>query len=87
VIGDDAKRDIDCGLRIADYGLISIRQRARVFFSAEFFELIEDWAKDVGLVIRNRSGKIREILSSLNDRNGTLETHSGIDVPLRQGRE
>ena len=59
-------------------------QRDRVFFAAQFFELIEDWAKDVGLVIRDGSGEIGEIFCVLNDRGDALETHSGIDVTLRQ---
>src|SRR5205814_3946029 len=39
-----------------------------------------NWAEDVGLVIRNCSGKIAEILGALNDCDGALETHSGIDM-------
>ena len=64
-----------------------IRQRAGVFFAAQFFQLVEDRAKNVGLVIRSCSGKIGEILGALNDCDGALETHSGIDVSLRQRRE
>ena len=59
---------------------LHIRQRAGVFFAAQFFDLIEDRAENVGLVIRSRSGKIGEILGALNDCYGALETHSGIDV-------
>ena len=64
-----------------------IRQRAGVFLAAQFFDLVENRAEDVGLVIGNCSGKIGEIPGALNDCDGALETHSGIDVSLRQRRE
>ncbi len=50
------------------------------FFAAQLFQLVENWAENVGLVIRSRSRKIGEILCALNDCYGALETHSGIDV-------
>src|SRR5262245_38060215 len=62
-------------------------QRAGVFFAAQLFELIENRAEDIGFVIRNCPGKIREILGIFNDCDSALETHSGIDVALWQRRE
>ena len=62
----------------------AIRQCARVFLPAQFFELIENWAKNVGVVIGNDSGKIGQILRALNDRRRTLKTHSGINVTRRE---
>src|SRR4051812_29580237 len=59
------------------------RQRAGVFLAAKFFQLIENWAKNVSLVIRSGAGKIGKIPGALNDCDGALETHSGIDVSLR----
>src|SRR4029453_5090976 len=63
---------------------LRVRQRAGVFFAAQSFELVENPAKDVGLVIRSCSRKIREILGALNDCAHTLETHPSINVTLRQ---
>ena len=63
------------------------RQRAAVFLAAQLFDLIENRTKNIGLVIRNRSGKIREIFRALDNCGGALETHSGVDVSLRQRRE
>ena len=59
----------------------------RIFLAAQFFHLVEDRAKNIGLVIRNRAGKIGEILRALDDRCHALETHPGIDVTLRQRRK
>ena len=87
VIGDDAKGDVRRLLRVESCGLRAVRQRACVFFAAQFFELVEDRSENVGLVIRDRSGEIGEIFGALNDRGHALETHSGIDVALRQRRE
>ncbi len=64
--------------------LVSFGQCARVLLAAQFFELIKDWAKDVGVVIGDRSGEIGEIFCALNDCCDAFETHSGIDVTLRQ---
>ena len=55
-----------------------------VFLAAQFFDLVEDRTENVGLVIRDRSGEIGEIFRALDDRGDALETHAGIDVPLRQ---
>src|SRR5262245_36604825 len=63
------------------------RQCRSVFLSAQFFQLVENRAKDVSFIIRGRSGKIGEIFGALYDCNGALEAHSGIDVALRQSRE
>ena len=96
MIGDDAKSDVDLFLLVFDFvGRLcqppsSQQRRPTVgsvlayFFAAQFFDLIENRAEDVGLVIRNRAGKIGEIPGALNDCDGALETHSGIDVALRQ---
>ena len=61
----------------------AIRQRAGVFLTAQLFDFIEDRAENISLVIRSCSRKIREILGALNNCDGALETHSGIDVALR----
>ena len=52
-----------------------------------FSSLVEDRAENVGLVVRDRAGEIGEIFCALDDRGDALETHSGIDVTLRQWRE
>src|SRR6266566_7676800 len=91
MIGDDAKGDVDFLLLVLILygGCVSRRrltetpynrQQAGAFLAAQFFNLIENWAEDIGLVIRNCSGKIAEILGALNDCDGALETHSGIDM-------
>src|SRR5262249_27347685 len=102
VIGDDAKRDIDFLLlqiicrAVAPAASFCSRQAMRlpynwqcrsVLFATELFQLIEDRTENVGLVIGNCSGKIREILRALNDCYGALETHSGIDMTLGQRHE
>src|SRR5262245_55644149 len=56
--------------------------RRSVFLAAQFFELIENRTKNVGLVVRNRAGEIGEVFRALNDRGNTFEPHSGIDVTL-----
>src|SRR5947207_10738503 len=55
-------------------------QLVRVFFSAQFFQLVEDWPENVGIVIRSRIREIREVFCALNNRGDTLETHSSVDV-------
>ena len=91
MIGDDAKSEIDLFLssvcRAAVSAAASQRaalrwQRAGVFFAAQFFDLVENRAKNIGLVIRNCSGKIGEIFRALNYCDSALETHSCIDVAL-----
>ena len=62
-----------------------IWKRAGVFLAAKFFDLIEDRAKNIGLVVGNGAGKIGEIFRALNDCGHALETHAGIDVTLRKG--
>src|SRR4029077_8058636 len=62
-------------------------QRIRVLPAAQFFQLLKDWTKDVCLVIRDSSGEIGEVFRVLNDRGNALETHSCIDMSLRQRRE
>ena len=52
----------------------------RVLLTAEFFEFIEDWPKNIGLVVRNRTREIGQIFCALNDCSRTFETHSGINV-------
>src|SRR3981081_1011409 len=59
-------------------------KRRPIFFAAELFDLVEDRTKDVRLVVRDDSGKIREAFRALNDGSRALETHAGIDVALRQ---
>ena len=58
-----------------------------VFLAAQFFDLIEDRAKNIGFVIGNGAGEIGKIFRALNDRGHALETHAGIDVPLRKRRK
>ena len=62
----------------------AIRQRAGVFLATQPFQLIEYWTENVGLVIRDRAGKIGEILRALNNRYSALEAHSRIDVAGRE---
>src|SRR4029450_4306723 len=52
-----------------------------------FFQLVEDWTKNVCFVVRNRARKIGEIFCALNNRGHPLEAHSGIDMTLRERRE
>ena len=99
MIGDHTKRDIDLFLlgivcrAAASAAFFSSRQATRlpykwqrrfIFFFAQCFKLIENRAKDVGLVIRNGSGEIGEIFRALNDCGHALETHAGIDMTLRE---
>ena len=86
MVGHDAKGDVDLFL-LGFVGDSAFQQRARIFFAAQFFDLIENRAENVGLVIRNCTGEIAEIFCTLNDRGHAFEPHSGIDVTLRQGCE
>src|SRR5262245_24967744 len=56
------------------------RQCRSVFLTAQLFDLVEDRAENVGLVIRRRSGKLGEIFCTLDSCYRALEAHSGIDV-------
>ena len=67
VVGDDAEGDIVFFLFGVASGTAD-RQRGSVGFAAEFFELVEDRAEDVGLVVRDaRVGEIGEIICALDD--------------------
>ena len=56
-------------------------------FAAQFLDLVEDRAENIGLVVRDRAGEIGEVFRALDDRGDALEAHAGIDVALGQGRE
>ena len=85
VISDDAERDVDLFLTRFRQQFHVSGSVTRVFLAAQFFDLIKDWAKNIGFVIGNGAGKISQIFRALNDRSHALETHAGIDVPLRKG--
>src|SRR6266542_2376249 len=97
MIGDDAEGDIDLFLGSASIllalpGMLprSLRvlgQSRFVFLATELFQLVKDWAKNIGLVIRDGTGKVGEIFCALNDRGHALEAHPRIDVPLGMGFE
>ena len=87
VIGDDAEGDVDLFLFAFASGSMFSEGSTGVFLAAEFFELVEDRAKDVGFVVRNCAGEIGEIFRALNDRGRALETQAGIDVTLRKRRK
>src|SRR5207249_2849926 len=55
-----------------------------VLLAAKSFQLVEDRAKDVGLVVRDCAGELGEVFCALNDCGGALQTQSGIDVTLRK---
>jgi hypothetical protein len=82
VIGDYAKRDVDLFL-LARASRFVFWSRRSVSFAAQFLEFIKDWAKDIGVVIRDSSGEIGEVFCVLNNRAHALETHSRINVTLR----
>ena len=82
MIGDHAECDVDFFLLTFAAAAVCW-QCAGVFLAAQFFDLVEDCAEDICLVIRSCSGKIGQIFCALNDCGDALETHSGIDVALR----
>ncbi len=82
MIGNHAEGHI-CGLlRVEGRGLRAIRQCTRVFFAAQFFQLVEDRTEDVGLVVRDRARELGEVFCALNDCGGALETEPGVDMTL-----
>ena len=87
VVGDDAEGDIVFFLFGVASGTAD-RQRGSVGLAAEFFELVEDRAEDVGLVVRDaRVGEIGEIICALDNRGDAFEAHAGIDMARGEGRE
>src|SRR5213082_1169002 len=81
MIGDDAKRDVD-PFRIAFASSSMFRKGRLVFLAAECFQLVEDRAKNVGLVVRDCAGESSKVFCALNDRGCPLETQPSIDVTL-----
>ena len=73
MIGDYAEGDIDLFL-VAFAGSSMFWKGRLVFLAAEFFQLVEDRAKDVGLVVRNCAGELGEVFCALNDCGGALQT-------------
>ena len=83
MIGNDTERYVDFFLFTLTDAFLC-RQRRAVLFAAQFLEFVKDRAKDVGLVVRDGSGKIGEILCALDDRCNALEAHAGVDVSRRE---
>ena len=73
VIGDNPKGDVDLFM-IAFTGSSMFRKSRSVFLAAEFFQLVEDRTKDVGLVVRDCAGELGEVFCALNDCGGALQT-------------
>ena len=88
MVGDDAEGDVDFFLFGFTCGARS-RQGARVLFAAEFFDLVEEGAKDVGVVVRDFVGVLEggEVLRAVDDGDDALEAHAGIDVLGGEGDE
>src|SRR5437868_11398177 len=97
VIGDNAKGsvclDLDLGWGSTRGRAIGVnrpyrhdfsRQRAGVFLTAQFFEFVKNRSKNIRLIIRDNAGKIRKAFRALDNRGGPLETHPGVDMPLRK---
>src|SRR5262249_8920495 len=97
--GDDAESDVDLFLlgiicrAAASAAFPFARQAMRlpynrqcrsVFLAAQPFDLVENRAENVGLVIRRRSRKLGEIFCTLDNCYRALEAHSSIDVARRQ---
>ena len=73
MIGNDAECDVDLFL-IAFTDRSMFRQGRLVFLAAHSFQLVEDRAKDVGLVVRDCAGELGEVFCALNDCGGALQT-------------
>ena len=84
VVGDDPEGHIHL-LLLGVSGAALLRQRGSVFMAAELFNLVEDWAENICLVVGDfRVLKIREPSCSLNNRSHPLKAHTRIDVLRRQ---
>ena len=91
MISDHAERDVDL-LLLAFGEQLSLRvrmwKRACVPLAAHFFELVENGAEDIRLIVRDADiGELREIFGALDDRAHALKTHSRVDVLRWQRRE
>ncbi len=60
------------------------RQCRGVFFAAQFFDFVENRAEHICFVIRNCAIEIGEVFCPLNHSRRPFETHSRVDVALRQ---
>ena len=84
VVGDDPKGHVHL-LLLGVSGAALLRQRGTVFLAAELFDLVEDRAENVCLVVGDfRVLKIRESTGSLDDRSHPLKAHARIHVLRRQ---
>ena len=72
MIGDDTEGDVDLFL-IAFAGSSMFWKGRLVFLVAKCLQLVEDRAKDVGLVVRNCAGELGEVFCALNDCSSTLQ--------------
>ena len=80
VVGDDPESHIHL-LLLGVSGAALLRQRGSVFMAAELFNLVEDWAENICLVVGDfRVLKIREPSGSLDDRSHPLKAHTRINV-------
>src|SRR5206468_5312622 len=61
-----------------------VGQGGAIAFTAELFEAVEDWAEDVGFVIRDDAREVGEVSCVLDNPGDALEAHAGIDVFRRQ---
>src|ERR1019366_7295344 len=86
VVADDTEGDVYL-LLLGHGGRASRRQGGSVFLPAQLLNLVEDWAEDVGLVIRDDAGEVGKVPCVLHDAGDALEAHAGIDVLCRQGGE
>ena len=83
MVSNHAKRHVDLFLLSRLYD----GQRRRVTLAALFFELSENRAEHVCVVIRNCLSEVCKIVRRLHDRRDALETHPGIDMLGRQRRK
>src|ERR1035437_6820853 len=62
--------------------------RAAEILAAHLLQAVEDWAEDVGLVVRNLcGGEIFETFRALDDAGDALEAHAGVHMLRGQRRE
>ena len=73
MIRDYAEGDVDLFL-IAFASRSMFWEGRLVLLAAKSFQLAEDRAKDVGLVVRDCAGELGEVFCALNDCGGALQT-------------
>ncbi len=83
VVGDHAECHIDFFLPGVT-GASRLWQSGRVFFAAEFLDLVKERAKNVCFIIRDDPAEVGEVFRALNDATDALESRASIDVLGRQ---